>query len=115
MWIFNERGAQKGETRDEGLDKGLKELARGKGEGWKGLNGGIVATPKAAEDLVTKIDELFRATRKALPVLDQGANSITTQGITNGTTQKPEAPQPSAPNPRKRKAEAMGDDVVVLD
>lgn len=114
MWIFNERGAQKDESRDEGLEKGLKELARGKGEGWRGLNGAMVATPKAAEDFVTKIDEIFRDARKDPPVLNQGVNT-STQELTNGTTQKSERPQPAAPNPRKRKAETTEDDLVVLD
>ena len=106
MWVLNERGAQKDESRNENLEKGLKELARGKGDGWRGLNGGIVATPHAAEELVVKIDELFRNARKLSTAPNEG---------TDTTTQKKEGSQPAAPNPRKRKAENMSEDPVVLD
>lgn len=102
MWVLNERGAQKDETRNEDLEKGLKELARGKGNGWRGLNGGIVATPKAAEELVVKIDELFRSARTLVKIPKQSADT---------TTQKTEGSQHTpAPNPRKRKAENMSED-----
>ena len=107
MWVLNERGVQKDESRNEDLEKGLKELARGKGDGWRGLNGGIVATPKAAEELVIKIDELFRNARTLVKSPDRSADT---------TTQKTEGPQPpQAPNPRKRKAEKISEDPVVLD
>lgn len=114
MWLVKERGGHKDEIRDEGLEKGLKELAKGSGENWRSMHGGMVATPKGVEDLISKVDEVFRSARKANTVTDKSVET-STQHLTNGTVAKSEEQRPATPNPRKRKVENAEDDVVVLD
>lgn len=115
MWLVKERGVPKGETRDEGLDKGLKELAKGSGEYWKGLNGCMVATSKGVEILLSKLDEVFKAARNEESATGDNSKGSITQGLTNGNTPKIEEHKPVTTNPRKRKAESAEEDVVVLD
>lgn len=68
---------------------GLKDLRKARGEGWRGMNGGMMASLTAVEDLMRKIDELYQP-----------------------TSQNTGIPSASGPSGKKRKAE---DDIVVLD
>lgn len=115
MWLVKERGVHKGETRDEALDKGLKELFKGSGEHWKGMNGCMVATSEGVEVLLSKIDEVFKAARNEGNGTGDKSKDSTIQALTNGNTPKIEEHKPVTTNPRKRKAESTEDDVVVLD
>ena len=105
QWFIRNLPAPKDENKDTRLESGMKNLLSGKGEGWQGLRTGIAASVGGVEELLKKVDLVFRDTG-----LDTSSGD-------------PENPQPDVPkpkeekklsplNPRKRKAE---NDVVVLD
>ena len=93
-WFVQHLAAQKGEATNEQLEAGMKELLKGRGEGWQGLKSGIAASVEGIEELLRKVDGVSRSARKT---------------VTNGAN---EENPPDPPNPRKRKAE---DEVVLLD
>ncbi len=45
---------------DVEVEKAMAGLERASGKGWLGMRGGMVATPDGVEELVKKIDELYR-------------------------------------------------------
>ena len=114
MWLVKERGAHKGETRDEDLEKSLKQLVNGSGELWRGTNDGMVATPKGAEDLIIKVDGIFRVAREAVPNATQDAKDPAPELVksSNSVTEEHKA---ATTNPLKRKAGSTEEDAVELD
>ena len=84
-WLVPESSIDKGDTGNEALDAGVKDVLRGKGNGWRGMtSGGIIADFEGVENLLARLDEVF-----------------STSGYT-----------PDESNPNKRKAEG---DVVEID
>ena len=84
-WLVPESSINKGDTSNEALDAGVKDVLRGKGNGWRGMTrGGIIADFEGVENLLARLDEVF-----------------STSGYT-----------PDKSNPNKRKAEG---DVVEID
>ena len=74
MWFVPETSMKKPETSDEIFEQNLKALAREKGDGWWGVNGGIIAHIKGVENLLVKLDALFRTSKHVVP-LDLDSNS----------------------------------------
>lgn len=105
-WFVRHLAAPKGEPTNEKVEIGMKELLKGKGEGWLGLKTGIAASVTGVEELLRRIDGVFRSAR---------GNS--TKGapmevpMDSPKVEEEKKPDPNPKNPRKRKAE----DVVVLD
>lgn len=62
-WFVSENSVKKPDSADEAFELGLRAVTRGKGEGWRGVRGGMIADIKGVDDLVLKLDEVFR-TRK---------------------------------------------------
>ena len=65
MGVFTEDAGEKGQKVPKRLDvdveKAMIELEGASGDGWQGISkGSIAATPEGVEEIVTKIDELFR-------------------------------------------------------
>ena len=114
MWLVKERGAHKGETRDEDLEKSLKQLVNGSGELWRGTNEGMVATTSGAEDLITKVDGIFRVAREAVPNTTDNAKNPA-QGLANSSDSTKEEHKAATTNPLKRKAGSTEEDAVELD
>ena len=114
MWLVKERGAHKEETRDEDLEKSLKQLVTGSGEFWRGTNDGMVATPTGAEHLITKVDGIFRVGREAVPNTTQNAKDAA-QGVANSANSTSEEQKATSTNPLKRKAGSTEEDAVELD
>ena len=85
-WLVPESSINKeGKPGNEARDAGVKDVLRGKGNGWRGMtSGGIIADFEGVENLLARLDEVF-----------------TTSGYT-----------PEKSNPNKRKAEG---DVVEID
>lgn len=78
----------------------MQALLGDRGVGWQGLKTGIVASISGIAELLRRIDGVFQDARDEPP--EMASNEIK------------EEPKPSAPNPRKRKAEGE-ERVVVLD
>jgi hypothetical protein len=89
MWVVRDRPVEKAKGKSEQVADGMRRLARTTAEGWRGMKSGIVASIAGIEDLVGKIDELYRE-----------------------AGQEQEAKADMAPPRGKRKAEG---DVTVLD
>ena len=49
------------EARDGKEVEGMKDVSEGRGEGWRGVTGGVLAESEGVENLVKRIDEVFRA------------------------------------------------------
>ncbi|KAL8797815.1 MAG: hypothetical protein Q9195_000167 [Heterodermia aff. obscurata] len=114
MWLVKDRGAPKEETRDEDLEKSLKQVANGSGQLWRVMNEGVVTTTKGAENLISKMDGIFRAVRKAVPDTTQNAKEPT-QGMADSTNSTTEENKAATANPLKRKAGSTEEDAVELD
>ena len=63
MWFISDASLKKPETGDDAFEDGLKAATRGKGEDWWGCNGGMIAHLSGVENLVGKLDEVFRSTK----------------------------------------------------
>ena len=63
MWFVPEVSVKKPESSDEDFEQDLKALTRRKGDGWWGVNGGIIAHINGVENLIVKLDALFRRSR----------------------------------------------------
>ena len=63
MWFISDASLKKPETGDDAFDEGLKSIMRGKGEDWWGCNGGMIAHLHGIENLVAKLDEVFRSSK----------------------------------------------------
>ena len=65
--VWKEDGEEKGKKIVKRLDikveNAMSEMERARGEGWLGMRGGMAATPEGVEELVLKIDELYRVNR----------------------------------------------------
>ena len=59
MWFIPESSIKKPEGASEAFEQGLKDMTRGKGDGWWGVNGGIIAPVTRVENLIVKLNELF--------------------------------------------------------
>ena len=53
------------EARDGKEVEGMKSVSEGRGEGWRGVRGGILAESEGVENLIKTIDEVFGATLAA--------------------------------------------------
>lgn len=70
MWFVKDIGIWKEDFDDNGkkvlkrldieIEEAFTELERASGEGWLGMKGGVAATPVGVEELVKKVDELYR-------------------------------------------------------
>lgn len=60
MWMVKNRAASKAEENNDQVADGMKLLERATAEGWRGMRDGIVASVAGVEDLVGKIDEIYR-------------------------------------------------------
>lgn len=62
--VWTEDGLEKGKKvskrLDVDVDEAMMELERASGAGWLGMKGGMAATPEGVEELVKKMDELYR-------------------------------------------------------
>ena len=114
MWLVKERGTHKEETREEDVEKNLKQLVNGSGELWRGMNEGMVASPRGAENLISKVDAIFRDARKAIQTTTHDAKTPT-QGLTDGTNSITEERKAAATIPMKRQAGSTEEDAVELD
>ena len=103
-WFLRHLSAPKDEPRNTALESGMKDLLEGKGEGWEGLRTGIAATVQGVEELLKRIDLVFRNARDTTPA---EASQVHQDDTPKAKEQKKQSPL----NPRKRKAE----NVVVLD
>lgn len=68
MWTIPEASIKNREpiSDTDEWHRALKGVTRGRGEGWRGVKGGIVASLKGIEDVVGKLDDVFgSATRVA--------------------------------------------------
>lgn len=89
MWALNDLGTSQARDENEKLAQGLNSLGKEKGDGWRGMKGGMISSPSGVVDLVEKIDQIYQNITK-----EKGDDhSIVSSG-------------------KKRKAE---DEVVVLD
>lgn len=61
MWLLTDLGVQPGEDRNGQVVERLRNLGKEKGEGWRGMSGGMVASPSGAADLIEKINEIYRS------------------------------------------------------
>lgn len=63
MWLVPESSIKKVDTGSEAFEEGLKDILRGKGNGWRGMtSGGIVAELKGVENLIARLDGIFGTT-----------------------------------------------------
>ena len=61
MWMVKHRAANPAEGKmEQQVADGMKRLERATSEGWRGMRGGIAASITGVEDLVGKIDEIYR-------------------------------------------------------
>ena len=70
MWFLKDIGVWKEHVDDKGkrilkrldvkVEEAFSEMERASGEGWLGMKGGVAATPAGVEELVKKVDELYR-------------------------------------------------------
>ena len=59
-WLVSESSINKGDTGNEALEHGVKDVLRGKGNGWRGsTKGGIIADFEGVENLIARLDEVF--------------------------------------------------------
>ena len=63
MWFIPESSVRKVETGNADFEQGLEAAMRGKGEGWWGVKGGMIAYLNGVENLIAKLDEVFRASK----------------------------------------------------
>jgi mediator of RNA polymerase II transcription subunit 14 len=88
-WMVRDRTVYNAEQKNEQIAVGMKRLERATAEGWRGMRDGIAASITGVEELVGKIDELYRSARK----VQEGQVGM-------------------GPSSRKRKAE---DEITALD
>lgn len=60
MWMVRDRTVNNNGEGIEQVIEGMKRLRRAKAEGWRGMRDGIVASVFGVEDLLGKIDEIYR-------------------------------------------------------
>ena len=63
MWLVPEHSVKRPENIDEAFEKDLRAVMRGKGDGWRGVNGGMIASITGVQDLVINLDRVFRMSR----------------------------------------------------
>lgn len=61
MWMVRDRTTYNAEQKNEHIAVGMKRLQRATAEGWHWMRDGIAASITGVEDLVSKIDELYRS------------------------------------------------------
>lgn len=62
-WFIADTSIKKPDFADEAFEKGLRAVTRGKGDGWQGVKGGMIAGINGVEDLIFKLDEVFRTSK----------------------------------------------------
>ena len=105
QWYIRHLPGSKDEAKNTALESGMKELLGEKGEGWQGLRTGIAASVQGVEEVLKRLDLVFRIARNTNP-------TKVPENAPNDTPKVKEEKKPSAPTSRKRKAD---NDVVVLD
>ena len=128
MWFIPEEGilsrptTSGSATSDDDLYKSLRAVTRGRGEGWQGKSGGIVADANGIAEVVRRLDEILwnrmtgtpktapEATNTAAAKLQSAAGQLAPQ------PQPAPAPVPGAPAPvAQMTAPGKGKDVVEID
>ena len=74
MWLISESSLRRGVALENGEEWSglLKSVTRGKGEKWRGMHGGIVAEVSGVEDVIEKLDDVFRTARPAVSASNTG-------------------------------------------
>ena len=62
MWFVSEASVKKPEAAGDAFEEGLKAVMIGKGDGWWGVNGGMIAHLDGVGNLIARLDEVFRMT-----------------------------------------------------
>ena len=88
-WFIKDIGVWKEESDENGkkiqkradvdVGKALAEMERAFGQGWEGMKGGMVASPAGVEELVTKVDEIYRANMLKEELPDLGSSAAGTK------------------------------------
>ena len=88
-WFVKDVGIWNGESEEKGkkvikrldvdVEKALAGMERAFGQGWEGMKGGLVASPTGVEELVTKVDEIYRTHLLEEEVSDLGSSSAGTK------------------------------------
>ena len=60
MWLIPDASIKRLDAASEVFEQALKTVMRSKGQGWRGMNGGVVATFTGIEEIVGRLDEVFR-------------------------------------------------------
>ena len=60
MWMVKNRAVSNAEAKSSQIADAMKQLHKTTGEGWRGMRDGIVASIAGVEDLLGKIDEIYR-------------------------------------------------------
>lgn len=60
MWMVKNRAVSNAEAKSSQIADAMKQLHKTTGEGWRGMRDGIVASVAGVEDLLGKIDEIYR-------------------------------------------------------
>ena len=63
MWFISDTSVRTAETENADVEQGLETVKRGKGDGWWGVRGGMIAHSSGVENLLTKLDEVFRTSK----------------------------------------------------
>ena len=60
MWMVKNRAVSNAEEKGGQIADAMKQLHKATGEGWRGMRDGIVASIAGVEDLLGRIDEIYR-------------------------------------------------------
>ena len=61
MWLIPEASIKRPDGMNEAFKEGLTTMLRGKGEGWRGVNGGMIAYMRGVEDLIVRVHDIFQS------------------------------------------------------
>ena len=64
LWFIPESSIKRVEDGNEALEESLKAVVRGSGEGWWAIKGGMIAHVNGIEQLMAKLDEVFRTNKR---------------------------------------------------
>jgi len=62
-WFIPDHSIKKKDPGNEDFENGLKTLMKAKQDGWFGTNGGMVADVNGVENMIAKIDEVWRTSK----------------------------------------------------
>lgn len=60
MWMVKNRAVSNAEAKSSQIADAMKQLHKSTGEGWRGMRDGIVASIAGIENLLGKVDEIYR-------------------------------------------------------